>query len=351
MGLIGGTLLKLIRKQTRKLLDDYFIDLRLTGVSNSTQFLIDQEGISMEEWKEELAKRGEPADINRFIRKMKELNLSISIFIDCTASDEVANIYSDVLESSVSIVTANKKANSSSLAKYEELQELALRNNVAYLYETNVGAGLPVVATLKEQILTGDEIQKIEGVFSGTLSYIFNTYDGTTPFSQVVRTAREKGFTEPDPREDLNGQDVGRKLLILAREAGLKLEFENIEIQNLVPEPAREVPTVDEFFEILEKYDDDFLDLYNEADSENKNLCYIARYENGQATVQLEKVGPDHPFYSLSGSDNIISFKTAHYEESPIVVKGPGAGANVTASGIIADILRISNAPSFGKEY
>ncbi|MDZ7690617.1 MAG: bifunctional aspartate kinase/homoserine dehydrogenase I [Balneolaceae bacterium] len=351
VGLIGGTLLKLIRKQTEKLLDDYFIELKLTGVSNSKKFLIDEEGISMEEWDQRLLKDGEQADINHFIEKMSDLNLSNSIFIDCTASDEIANVYTDVLKSNVSIVTANKKANSSSLAKYEELQELALQHNVAYLYETNVGAGLPVVATLKEQILTGDDILKIEGVFSGTLSYIFNTFDGSKPFSQVVRNAREKGFTEPDPREDLNGQDVGRKLLILAREAGLKLEFENIEIQNLVPEPARDVPTVDEFFEILEEYDNHFQELYEEAKRKNNTLCYIARYENKKATVKLEEIGPNHPFYRLEGSDNIISFKTKHYEESPIVVKGPGAGANVTASGIIADILRISNAPTFGKEY
>ncbi|MDR8392165.1 bifunctional aspartate kinase/homoserine dehydrogenase I [Aliifodinibius sp. S!AR15-10] len=351
VGLIGGTLLKLIRKQTQKLLDDYFIDLKLAGVSNSKKFLIDEEGISMEHWKDELDENGESADIEKFIEQMSELNLSNSIFIDCTASDEIANTYSNVLKSSVSIVTANKKANSSSLSKYEELQELALQHNVAYLYETNVGAGLPVVATLKEQILTGDSILKIEGVFSGTLSYIFNTFDGSEPFSQVVRTAREKGFTEPDPREDLNGQDVGRKLLILAREAGLKLEFENIDIQNLVPEPAREVPTVEEFFDILEDYDDEFQELYEEAQSNNNKLCYIARYEDGQATVKLEQIGAEHPFYGLKGSDNIIAFKTQHYEESPIVVKGPGAGANVTASGIIADILRISNAPSFGKEY
>lgn len=351
VGLIGGTLLDLIQKQARKLLDDYFIELKLTGVSNSKRFLIDEEGISMGDWKEELEERGESADIRKFIRRMSDLNLSTSIFIDCTASDEVSDVYSDVLESNISIVTANKKANSSTLERYEELQELALENNVAYLYETNVGAGLPVVATLKEQILTGDEILKIEGVFSGTLSYIFNTFDGSVPFSEVVRTAKEKGFTEPDPREDLNGQDVGRKLLILTREAGLKLEFDNIDIQNLVPGPAREVSEVEEFFEILEQHDDEYHELYERAAEKDNKLCYIARYEGEKATVKLEEIDSEHPFYNLKGSDNIIAFKTRHYEESPIVVKGPGAGAGVTASGIIADILRISNAPSFGNEF
>lgn len=351
VGLIGGTFLQLIRKQAQKLLDDYFIDLKLTGVSNSKKFLIRQEGIPMDKWKDELEAEGKQADIGQFIKKMSGLNLSNSIFIDCTASDEVSGAYSEALKSNISIVTANKKANSNSLENYEELQALALKHNVAYLYETNVGAGLPVVATLKEQILTGDEIMKIEGVLSGTLSYIFNTFDGTKPFSEVVRTAKEKGFTEPDPREDLNGQDVGRKLLILTREAGLKLEFENIDIQNLVPEPAREVPRVEEFFEILKEYDGEYQKLYEEAAVKGHKLCYIARYENEKATVKLEGIDPGHPFFNLKGSDNIISFKTHHYEESPIVVKGPGAGAGVTASGIIADILRISNAPSFGKEF
>lgn len=351
VGLIGGKLLDLIQKQAEKLLDDYHLELKLTGISNSKKFLIDEDGISLDQWKDRMLSEGDDADIGNFIAQMAGLNLSNSIFIDCTASDEISQAYAEVLQSNISLVTANKKANSSSLAKYEELQRLAFRHNVAYLYETNVGAGLPVVATLKEQVLTGDEVMRIEGVLSGTLSYIFNTFDGSSSFSEVVRTARKKGFTEPDPREDLNGQDVGRKLLILTREAGLKLEFENIDIQNLVPKEARKVDSVEEFFEILKEHDDEFTELYEDAQVNNKKLCYIARYENEKATVKLEKIGPDHPFYGLSGSDNIVAFKTQHYQKSPIVVKGPGAGADVTASGIIADILRISNAPSFREEW
>jgi aspartokinase/homoserine dehydrogenase 1 len=351
VGLIGGKLLKLIQKQTQKLLDDYHLELKLTGISNSKKFLIDEDGIALDGWKDRMLSEGDKANIDNFIDQMAELNLSNSIFIDCTASDEIAHSYADVLESNISIVTANKKANSSSLAKYEELQKLAFENNVAYLYETNVGAGLPVVATLKEQVLTGDDVMRIEGVLSGTLSYIFNTFDGTDSFSEVVRTARDKGFTEPDPREDLNGQDVGRKLLILTREAGLRLEFENIDIQNLVPEMARDVDTVEEFLDILAEHDDEFTEMFEEAQAEGKKLCYIARYEDEKATVQLEQIDRDHPFYGLDGSDNIVAFKTQHYQDSPIVVKGPGAGADVTASGIIADILRISNAPSFREEW
>lgn len=351
VGLIGGTLLQLIKRQAQKLYDDYLIDLKLAGISNSKKFLIREDGITMEAWEEELEEKGETADINRFIEEMNTLNLSNSIFIDCTASEEVSAAYDKVLESSVSIVTANKKANSGPLKNYEKLQALAFKNNVAYLYETNVGAGLPVVATLKEQMLTGDEILKIEGVLSGTLSYIFNNYDGSVPFSQVVRTAKEKGYTEPDPREDLNGQDVGRKLLILTREAGLKLEFENIEIENLVPEQAQKAPGVEEFFKELSRFDEEFKKRFDDARQQNKKLCYIARYSQGKATVQLDAIGPEHPFYNLSGSDNIISFHTQHYEDSPLVVKGPGAGAGVTASGIVADILRISSSPSFGNEF
>ena len=351
VGLIGGKLLELIQQQAAKLLDDYHLELRLTGISNSKKFLIDEDGLPTDNWKDRLFAEGQDADIGHFIRQMAELNLSNSIFIDCTASNEISEAYSDVLRSNISIVTANKKANSSSLAQYEQLQKLAFEHNVAYLYETNVGAGLPVVATLREQVLTGDDVMKIEGVLSGTLSYIFNTFDGSRPFSRVVRNAREKGFTEPDPREDLNGQDVGRKLLILAREAGLKLEFEDINIQNLVPEEGREVDSIDKFFTLLENHDEDFAELYDQARSENKKLCYIARYEDAKATVKLEQIAPDHPFYNLNGSDNIVAFKTRHYQDSPIVVKGPGAGAGVTASGIIADVLRISNSPSFREEW
>jgi aspartokinase/homoserine dehydrogenase 1 len=349
VGLIGSRLLRLIQKQAQRLLDKHKINLQLIGVSNSKQFFIDENGIPLNEWKKKLSNSNKKADINEFVRQMANMDLPNSIFIDCTASDEVSEIYSEVLKSNVSIATANKKANASSLSVYEELQQLAFEHNVAYLYETNVGAGLPVVATLKEQIVTGDEIRRIEGVFSGTLSYLFNTFDGSKPFSEVVRDAQGQGLTEPDPREDLNGKDVGRKLLILAREADIKLEFENIDIQNVVPEEARDAETVDDFFDELRKHDQEFQNLLDETKSENKKLCYIARYQDGKATVKLEQIDADHPFYDLEGSDNIIAFNTMHYQDSPIVVKGPGAGADVTASGLIADILRISKVPSFRK--
>ncbi|HYW36460.1 MAG TPA: bifunctional aspartate kinase/homoserine dehydrogenase I, partial [Balneolaceae bacterium] len=347
VGLIGGTLLKLIRKQLQTLYENYLIDVNLIGLANSRKMLIRKDGLKLKGWKKILEEEGEKSDLSTFIQQMKKLNLPNSIFVDCTASDEVPQTYRRILSSSISVVTPNKKANSVAQKYYDELQQISLQHNAAYRYETNVGAGLPVVATTSELISTGDKIQKIEGVLSGTLSYIFNQFDGQTSFSEIVRLAREKGYTEPDPREDLNGHDVGRKLLILAREAGFELEFDDLEIQNLVPEEVRDAPDVETFFEQLKDYDDRFEQLRAKAEREDKKLCYIARFENGEGIIRLQKIAPDHPFYQLSGSDNIVAFTTNHYRENPMVIKGPGAGAEVTASGVIADILRVANTAAF----
>jgi len=343
VGLIGGTLLKLIENQVRNLYDEYLIDIRLHGVADSGSMLVRDEPISFSTWREELDQSGVTTSLEQFIERMRELNLPNSVFIDCTASDEVSELYPDILKSSISVVTPNKKANSSSQAYFDRLNQLANRHNAAFRYETNVGAGLPLIATLNELVTTGDRLKRVEGVLSGTLSYIFNSFDGEVPFSQIVREAREKGFTEPDPREDLNGHDVGRKLLILARVAGFELEFEDIEIENLVPEGARNGGDVESFFKKLAEYDDQFEQRRAKAAESGKKLCYIARFEKGRGVVRLEEIDREHPFYGLKGSDNIVAMYTDHYEESPMVVKGPGAGANVTAGGIIADILRVVN--------
>lgn len=348
VGLIGSKLLELIEKQMQTFYDDYWIDLRLTGVANSKKMLIDGSGIQLNEWQERLDKEGNDTDMEAYAEKIRELNKTNSIFVDCTASAELPRVYSGLLQSSVSVVTPNKKANSGPMSFYRQLQSDAIRHNVAFRYETNVGAGLPIVATFHEQASTGDTVRRVEGVLSGTLSYLFNNFDGSEPFSELVRQAREKGYTEPDPREDLNGHDVARKLLILAREAGYELEFDDIEIENLVPEPAREVDTVDEFFEVLAEHDEVFEKRYREAADKNCKLCYIAHFEPGKARVGLEQLSAEHPFYSLSGSDNIVALHSDHYSETPMVVKGPGAGANVTASGVIADILRIANTAGQG---
>jgi len=343
VGLIGGTLLELLKNQIHVLYSDYQIDIKLRAVANSKKMLIRPDGIAINKWKDELIKNGRETDPGSFIRQMKELNLPNSIFIDCTAGMEISKLYPEILKSSISVVTPNKLANSSSQENFEYLHELADKHNVAFRYETNVGAGLPIVATIHELVTTGDRVDRIEGVLSGTLSYIFNRFDGQTPFCKIVREAREKGYTEPDPREDLNGHDVGRKLLILARIAGYKLEFEDIEIQNLVPAGAGKADNIESFFNKLEQHDSEFEELRKGAESKGKQLCYIAKFENGKGTVKLEEIGPEHPFYGLSGSDNILALYTDHYRESPMVIKGPGAGAFVTAGGIIADILRVTN--------
>ncbi|MEX2601002.1 MAG: bifunctional aspartate kinase/homoserine dehydrogenase I [Balneolaceae bacterium] len=343
VGLIGSKLLELFHNQVEALYRDYQIDLKLRGVANSGKMLFDAEGISLDGWRERLESSSDQTNLNRFVEQMQELNLPNSVFVDCTASDEVPALYPDILNSSISVVTPNKKANSASQEYFDELHRIALRRNVAFRYETNVGAGLPVVATIHELVTTGDHMNRVEAVLSGTLSYIFNSFDGSVPFSEIVRQAREKGYTEPDPREDLNGHDVGRKLLILAREAGYRLEFEDLEIENLVPEGARGAGDVESFFKKLKEFDGEFESMRAEAAGNQMKLCYIARFEGGNGVVKLERIGQDHPFYGLSGSDNIVALYTDHYRESPMVVKGPGAGANVTAGGIVADILRVAN--------
>lgn len=341
IGLIGGTLLEMIREQLQVFYDEYNIEFCLRGVADSRRMLIREEGVSLSDWKNQLNENGENTNLEQFIDRLKEHNLPNSIFVDCTASDEVSKIYPKVLSSSVSVVTPNKKANSGSFKYYKELHDLADKHNVAFKYETNAGAGLPIISTIDELVSTGDHVEKIEGVFSGTLSYIFNNYSGDNKFSDIVKQAREKGYTEPDPREDLNGRDVARKLLILAREAGFQLEPEDIEVQNLVPEEARHGSEVDEFFDTLEKYDNEFETLRSEAEKNGKKLCYIARFENGKGIVKLEQISEEHPFFGLDGSDNIMALYTRYYKESPMVIKGPGAGANVTSGGIVADILRV----------
>jgi aspartokinase/homoserine dehydrogenase 1 len=331
----------MISEQLQVFYDEYNIEFCLRGVANSRKMLIREDGITLSSWKDDLDDKGETTDLKLFVEQVKDHNLPNSIFVDCTASDEVSNIYPNLLSASISVVTPNKKANSGSLQFYKELHDLADKHNVAFMYETNAGAGLPIISTINELVSTGDHVHRIEGVLSGTLSYIFNNYSGDKKFSDIVRQAREKGYTEPDPREDLNGQDVARKLLILAREAGFKIEPEDIEVQNLVPEEARNGSDIEGFFEILKKHDDDFESLRTNAEENGKKLCYIARFENGRGVVKLEQISRDHPFFGLDGSDNIMALYTRYYKESPMVIKGPGAGANVTSGGIVADILRV----------
>lgn len=343
VGLIGSRLLEMLAEQAEVLYTDYQIEMNLKGIANSQKMVFSEESIPLAEWKSRLKSEGERMVLSGFVDRMRQMNLPNSIFIDCTSSSKIQEVYRDILARSISIVTPNKKANSSSQELFDDLQETADRHNCAFRYETNVGAGLPLIGTMHEMVTTGDHVTKIEGVLSGTLSYLFNNFDGSEPFSKLVKSAREKGYTEPDPREDLNGRDVGRKLLILARVAGFKLEFDELDIQNLVPEPIRNSTTAEQFLEKLKEYDTQFEEIRKDASEQGKKLCYIARFEGGKPSVALERIGPDHPFFNLKGSDNIIALNSRHYRQSPLVIQGAGAGADVTAAGIISDILRVTN--------
>lgn len=347
VGLIGSTLLKMLSDHADELYKEYQIDVNIKGLANTKKMLLSEESISLSDWDKHLGKDGEETNLTEFVDVMKQMNLPNSIFIDCTASPELKAYYNDILSESISVVTPNKLANSTSQELFDKLHETAKQHNCAYRYETNVGAGLPVIGTINEMVTTGDHIHKIEGVLSGTLSYLFNSFDDSVGFSDLVKKAKEMGYTEPDPREDLNGFDVGRKLLILARVAGYRLDFDDIDVQNLVPEEARDAQDTDEFFEKLKEFDPEFEAMWKAAADEGKKLCYIARFEDGEAEVKLETIASDHPFYNLSGSDNILAIYSSHYDVNPLVVKGPGAGANVTAAGIIADILRVANTKAY----
>ncbi len=343
VGLIGSTLLDQIKKQAAYLKEKQQIEIKVIGLSNSTKMLFEQEGIDLDNWKKDLLASPESTSLADFITRMKNMNLSNTIFIDNTASEVVAGFYESILESSISISTPNKIATSSSYLQYQRLKNLAKKNGVLFLYETNVGAGLPVISTLNDLIHSGDRILKIEGVLSGSLSFIFNSFKEGTLFSDIVKEAKTKGYTEPDPRIDLNGIDVRRKLIILARETGLALDASEVEIENILPEACQKATSVESFLEEVEKVDDVFDKMRIEASKENKMLRMIAQLENGKAKIGLQAVDPSHPFYSLSGSDNMIVFTTERYKDRPLVVRGPGAGAEVTAAGIFAEIITIGN--------
>ncbi|MGB3466312.1 MAG: bifunctional aspartate kinase/homoserine dehydrogenase I, partial [Cyclobacteriaceae bacterium] len=285
----------------------------------------------------------EQMSINAFIGRMIGMNKRNSIFIDNTADAFIANSYLDILKHSISVVTPNKIACSSRQKTYEELKKAAMEHHANFYFETNVGAGLPVISTLNDLIKSGDRVHKIQAVLSGSLNFIFNNYDGERSFAEIVRQAKEEGYTEPDPREDLSGMDVMRKILILVRESGIALEPEAVSTEPFIPEICMKAATVEKFFEEVSNHENTFVKMLEEAKAEGKALKYVASYEEGNARTGLEAVGEKHPFYSLEGKDNIVLFYTKRYSEQPLVIKGAGAGAAVTASGIFADIMRIAN--------
>lgn len=342
-GLIGKALLAMIKDQFSKLANDNLLEVTVVAVANSRRMLFREEGLSPDNCVAQLQKEGEEMHLQAFFDSMVMLNLSNSIFVDCTSSPEVTDFYEAILSANISIVTPNKKANSGSMESYSQLKRTAFRRGVKFLYETNVGAGLPVINTMNDLLLSGDSVLSIEAVLSGTLNFIFSSFTEGKKFSEVVREAKARGYTEPDPRDDLNGMDVARKILILSREAGLTMELSDIKVENLVPEPCRGSMRVEEFLDCLEEQDPSFEQLRQEAAAKGEKLRYMAVLDGGTVKIGLRSVGQAHPFYSLSGSDNIILLTTARYHERPMVIRGPGAGADVTAAGVFADIIRIGH--------
>lgn len=343
-GLIGGALIAQIEKQKEIIKKQKGIDIRIVAIADSKKMIADEKGIDFSSWKEKLASSEQLNASEKMFSLMKDLNLPGSIFVDCTSSEKVGDAYEEILKSGISIATPNKKANSGKLSYYRALRRAASESGAKFLYETNVGAGLPIISTLRDLVSTGDEIIKIEAVLSGTLSYIFNNFIGKKKWSDIVLEAKAKGYTEPDPRDDLNGMDFARKLLILSREIGLALELKDIKVEGLLNEECRHAKTAEDFLIKLPKMDALFEKKKNAAVKDKKVLRYIGTIEKGKAGVSLKAVSADHPFYNLSGSDNIVSFTTKRYvKETPLVVKGPGAGAEVTAAGVFADIIKIAD--------
>lgn len=342
-GLVGGKVLDIIEKQRKHLAENHLIDLKVIGIANSSNMYFDEHGNAHVNWKSKLQTNGIAMDLKQFVAQMQQHNLPNSIFVDATASDNPIPFYEKILAASISIVTPNKRACSEKYEYYKKLKQFSVRHNAKFLFETNVGAGLPVINTLNDLLMSGDEVLKIEAVVSGTLNYLFYHFDEGMSFSELLLKAKELGYTEPDPRDDLSGMDVARKILILARECGSNLELKNVSVENLVPANCRKAKTVDEFFSALKKTENIFTERLMKAKKKNCKLKYIATYENGKTTTALKEVNESHPFYSLAGTENSFCFTTQRYKQYPLVVKGPGAGAEVTAAGVFADIIKIAN--------
>lgn len=341
-GIVGGALLRQIQNQQEKLLETKGLRINVTGIANIDGILTNSDGIELSNWESQMNQIGEKKDISSFITKILNMNLINSVLVDCTAHPEPASHYLELLSHYISVVTPNKIACSSTYAHYRLLKETAHAKGVKFLYETNVGAGLPIINTLNDLVMSGDKIIQIEAVLSGTLNFIFNLISEEIPLSKTIRLAKEKGYSEPDPRIDLSGTDVVRKILILARESGYELEKEDVKVNTFLPSDCFE-GTLDDFWTKVELHDQDFEDRRKKIHNEGKRWRFVARLLNGEASVQLVEVDQNHPAYILEGSNNIIILTTERYKELPMVIKGYGAGADVTAAGVFADIIRVAN--------
>ena len=341
VGNIGTELLNQIKGHAAYLAKNNLVNIKILGLINTKKMLIDVDGIDLENWREALTSSLKEADLPAFINEMKKLNLPNCVFIDNTASAYPSQFYKDAFEANISVVTCNKIANSGDYVAFADLRDTAQKHGVDFYYETNVGAGLPIIKTLNDLMVSGDKISKIEAILSGTISFIFNNFKGDANFYDVVKTAQEKGYTEPDPRDDLGGIDFMRKMLILGRNASLAIEAKDVKLGAILPQNCAKAPSVDDFYQELKNSNDYFEKLKSEAEKAGKVLRYIGKLENGQVEISLQSVGAEHPFYALSGSDNIIAFTTDRYNETQMVVKGPGAGAAVTAAGVFSDLVKV----------
>ncbi|GAA0722023.1 bifunctional aspartate kinase/homoserine dehydrogenase I [Aquimarina litoralis] len=340
VGNVGSKLLSQLEQQKSYLKDKLRLKIRVVGISNSRTMVFDEQGIKLSSWQEKLAE-GEKANSEKFFETAKAMNIRNSIFVDNTANPDIAKVYKHYLAESMAVVTCNKIACADEYVNYAELKELSRKFSASFLYETNVGAGLPIIDTLNNLIASGDHVHKIQAVLSGSLNFVFNNYKEGTNFYDIVKQAQQEGYTEPDPKIDLSGVDVARKILILARESGQIMELEDIEKEAFLPKESLETASVEDFFETLKTNEDHFAKILDEANQKDCRLKYVAQYEDGKAKVGLQHIPADHPFYNLEGSDNIVLFYTDRYPVQPLIVKGAGAGAEVTASGIFADIIRI----------
>ena len=341
-GTVGDSLIKQLASQQEKLMQERGLKLNVVGIANGHQALFDRDGLDLSNYRALLDEKGTASSPQIIRDEVIGMNIFNSVFVDCTANADVASLYKDLLENNVSVVAANKIAASSSYANYTELKRIARNRGVKFLFETNVGAGLPIIKTINDLLASGDKILKIEAVVSGTLNFIFNKISADVPFSETIRMAKEQGYSEPDPRIDLSGKDVIRKLVILAREAGYVLEQEDVEKNLFVPDEFFQ-GSLDEFWKNIPSLDADFETRRQKLEAENKHWKFVAKLEDGKGSVSLQEVSRSHPFYGLEGSNNIVLLTTERYKEYPMMIQGYGAGASVTAAGVFADIISVAN--------